>query len=68
MDVVGIVRAGQGLELAGVFAIPGEDAAGGIEDLAEAIAGVEAVVESIKNAGAVGVGDVDGVDDEFAVR
>ena len=55
------------MELARFFAVPGEDSAGGVEDLAESVEPVEAVVEAIENAGAAGAGDVDGVDDELAV-
>ena len=37
MHVAGIVSAGERLEFAGLAAIPGEDAPGGIENLAEAV-------------------------------
>ncbi len=68
LDVVGGVGAREGLELPGFFAVPGKDAAGGIEDLAKTIAILEAVVEAVEDSGTVGVWHVDGVDHVFAIR
>ena len=65
---VGIVGARQRLQLATLLAIPAQHAAGGIEDLAEAVVGVETVVETVQHPHAVPMRHIDGVDHVLAIR
>src|SRR5208283_6107861 len=67
VDETGVVGAGQGLELAGGLAIPGQDAAGGVKDLAEAEVLVAGVVNAVGGGAAEGVVAFDGGEDVVAV-